>query len=307
MGVGRYRPETQAVDGVITTLDLSTIPLADAIREATIDETIVQRLERVNQPAVTLRLKATDGDGNEGEMRKTFYLQVDPDLKPGFPLKMPGSGEASPIMVDVNGDNVFELIIADGSGRIHILNGRGEELPGFLSVSDLRSGAENSPAFQQISTVHDMFIATPAAGDLDGDGDIEIVAAGTYGGVYAWHHDGSVVTGYPQSIIERGPSEITNEFLYDNGFVEHLLSMDLDESGTPEIIIAGMDSRLYVLIISVKIGVVFRWNSVPKSYAVSVVLANPLQRLVMWMKMVISRSVLLPTKRSTMGANRCPI
>ena len=25
-------------------------------------------------------------------------------------------------------------------------------------------------------------------------------------------------TGYPQGIIERGPSEIGNEFLYDNGF-----------------------------------------------------------------------------------------
>ena len=64
--------------------------------------------------------------------------------------------------------------------------------------------------------------------------------------MYAWHHDGSVVTGYPQSIIERGPSEITNEFLYDNGFVGAPALYDLDESGTLEIIIAGMDSRLYV-------------------------------------------------------------
>ena len=110
----------------------------------------------------------------------------------------------------------------------------------------MRSGAENSPAFQYLSTVHDMFIATPAAGDLDGDGDIEIVATGTYGGVYAWHHDGSVVTGYPQAIIERGPSEITNEFLYDNGFVGAPALYDLDGSGTLEVIVAGMDSRLYV-------------------------------------------------------------
>ena len=296
--------ETQAVDGVITTLDLSTIPLADAIREATIDETIVQRLERVNQPAVTLRLKATDGDGNEGEMRKTFYLQVDPDLKPGFPLKMPGSGEASPIMVDMNGDGVFELIVADGSGRIHVLNGSGEELPGFPVQSDLRSGAENSPAFQQISTVHDMFIATPAAGDLDGDGDIEIVAAGTYGGVYAWHHDGSVVTGYPQAIIERGPSEITNEFLYDNGFVGAPALYDLDGSGTLEVIIAGMDSRLYIFD---HLGQ--DWGGFPMELCAEELCGisgtrsiTSLQRLVMWMKMVTSRSVSLQMKLVNNGS-----
>ena len=238
--------ETEAVDGVIASLDVSSIPLAEAIREATIDETIVQRLERVNQPAVTLRLKALDADGNQSEMRKTFYLQIDPNLKDGFPLKLEGSAEASPIMVDVDGDGVFEVIVADGSGRVHVLNGDGDELPGFPVQSDLRTGAENSPAFQQISLVHDLFIATPAAGDLDGDGDIEIVAAGVYGGVYAWHHDGSVVTGYPQGIIERGPSEIGNEFLYDNGFAGAPALYDLDANGTLEVIVAGMDSRLYV-------------------------------------------------------------
>ncbi len=238
--------ETAAIDGVISTLDLSAIPLAEAIREATIDETIVQRLERVNQPAVTLRLKAVDADGNHGEMRKTFYLQVDPDLKENFPMKLDGSGEASPIMADMDGDGVFELIVADGSGRVHALNGRGEELSGFPVQSDLRRGAENSPAFQQLSKVHDLFIATPAVGDLDGDGDMEVVAAGVYGGVYAWHHDGSVVTGYPQGIIERGPSEISNDFLYDNGFAGAPALYDLDTDGTLEVIVAGMDSRLYV-------------------------------------------------------------
>ena len=45
--------ETTAVDGVISTLDLSSIPLAE-VYEKQPDETIAQRLERVNQPAVTL-------------------------------------------------------------------------------------------------------------------------------------------------------------------------------------------------------------------------------------------------------------
>ena len=233
-------------DGVLASLDITSLPTPSPIPEAMISETIEQRLERVNQPAVTLRLRATDASGVQGEMRKTFYVQPDPDLKPGFPFKLEGSGEASPIMVDLNNDGVMEVIVADGSGRVYAIQGDGQMLEGFPVQTDLREGAQNSPAFQEIPTLHDVIIATPAAGDLDGDGDIEIVAAGIYGGVYAWHHDGTPVSGYPTSIIERGPSELTNEFVYDNGFVGAPALYDLDDNGTLEVIIAGMDSRLYV-------------------------------------------------------------
>ncbi len=237
---------TESLDGSLSTFDLQSIPVADLIAEASINETIVERLERVNQPAVTLRLRAVDANGIEGEMRKTFYVQSDPDLKSGFPIKLPGSGEASPIMVDMDGDEIFELIVADGSGRVHVFDGDGNELDGFPVQTDVREGGQNSPAFQEIASLHDIIIATPAAGDLDGDGDIEIVAVGVYGGVYAWHHDGSIVSGYPQAIIERGPSEISNVFLYDNGFAGAPALYDLDGNGTLEVVVAGMDARLYV-------------------------------------------------------------
>jgi hypothetical protein len=38
---------------------------------------------------------------------------------------------------------------------------------------------------------------TPALGDLDGDGTLEIVSAGNDGQLWAWHADGSLVAGYP--------------------------------------------------------------------------------------------------------------
>ncbi len=238
---------TNELNGYLTTLDISSFPTPSVINEATYYEGIVERLERVNQPAVTLRLVAEGSDGVVGEQRKTFFVAPDPDLKLGFPFRLEGSGEASPIMVDMNDDGVMEVVVASGSGHIHVIEGNGTELSGFPVQTEPRNGAQTSVGFQTISPVHDLVVATPAAGDIDGDGDIEIVVAGLYGGLYAWHHDGTNVTGFPYHIIERGPSEITNEFLYDNGYFAAPSLYDLDNNGTLEIVIAGMDSRLYVV------------------------------------------------------------
>ena len=79
----RTRSETAPVDGVITSLDVSSIPLAEAIREATIDETIVRDWQSESTGS-HLTIESVDADGNQAEMRKTFYLQIDPNLKAGF-------------------------------------------------------------------------------------------------------------------------------------------------------------------------------------------------------------------------------
>jgi hypothetical protein len=45
----------------------------------------------------------------------------------------------------------------------------------------------------------DTIISSPALGDLDNDGDLEIVAASFDKRIYAWHHDGTLVSGFPPS------------------------------------------------------------------------------------------------------------
>lgn len=238
--------EQSLVDGVIASLDLTTIPRV-SVAEATYDEGVVERLERVNQPAVTLRLRVTDADGVTGENRKTFFVSPDADLKEGFPFHMSGSGESSSIMTDMDGDGIFEIIVGDGSGRVYVLNGQGNALAGFPVQTDIRSGAEDSVAFGDIDLLHETITATPSVGDIDGDGDMEIVVAGLYKKLYAWHHDGTVVQGFPYEMLGRQPEEITNEFNYDNGFVSSPVLYDLDDNGDLEIIITGLDSRLYVV------------------------------------------------------------
>ena len=236
---------SEAFEGVIASLDVASIPQT-VIEEPHKSEGIIGRLERVNQPAVTLRLKVNDADSNSGEMRKTFFVKADEDLKTGFPFKMSGSGEASPILIDMTGDGVFEIIVGDASGRVYVLDGAGNNIDGFPVQTEIREGLADSTAFSVIPKVHDAISATPAAGDLDGDGDNELVVAGLYGGIYAWHHDGTVVDGFPYYMIGREPEEITNEFNWDNGFVGAPSLYDLDDDGTLEIVAMGMDGRLYI-------------------------------------------------------------
>ena len=232
--------QEQNINAYLSTEELPSVQM----KEGEYDETIPERLDRVNEASVTLRLRVTDAQSTSSEQRKTFYVREDSDLVSGFPVQLPGSAEASPIVFDVDGDDVFEIIIADGSGRVHVLNGKGEELPGFPVESNIR---EDQPStFDEISPLRDVFLGTPSAGDIDGDGDTEIVAAGIRGDVYVWHHDGTLASGFPVSSIGRDPSEMSPDFRYDQGFVGGVTLFDLDEDGTMELIAAGLDSRLYV-------------------------------------------------------------
>ena len=225
-------------DGAAT-LDVSRIPVAPIPPPAAKEGTI-ERIERVHAPAITLLLTTTR-DGLEGEARRTVFVYEDPDLKPGFPIALDGSGESSPILVDLDGDSVLEVVIATANGEVHAYDGAGAMMPNFplLTDPDPRSGAEG---------MLEGFLATAAAADLDGDGDVEIVAAGLLGGLYAWNAStGERLAGFPVQNLGREPEEFDETHTYDNGFAGAPTLVDVDADGDLEILVAGMDSRVYVV------------------------------------------------------------
>ena len=219
--------------------DPSTVPVAPMPRAPT-NEGTLERVERVHAPAITLLLRAEKG-GLEGEARRTLFVYEDPTLLPGFPITLEGSGESSPVLADLDGDSILEVLIGTANGDVLAFNGQGELMPGFPvgTGQDPREGAPEG--------LGEAFIATVAAGDLDGDGSVEVVAASLNGGIFAWSATGELLSGFPVRSLGREPEELDDSHTYDQGFAGAPTLEDIDQDGDLEIIVAGMDSRIYVL------------------------------------------------------------
>jgi len=81
-------------------------------------------------------------------------------------------------------------------------------------------------------------------GDVDGDGDIEIIVA-TAGGnsdlsIFAWHHDGTGVDGWP--FIER-----RSEVGITSGPMSSPALTDLDMDGNLDVVVAGQNGKVYAI------------------------------------------------------------
>jgi len=210
-----------------------------------------------NDFTVTLRLVVTDNNGNTGECRKTLYIHHDPDLMQGFPIALHSSGEASVIMADLDGDNIDEMIVPTTDGIIYALRCDGTNIEGWPVHTDLlRYRYEGSDAYKD--GIDDRIYegiaqGGVAVGDLDRDGDLDVVAASLSGKVYIWEHDGTPRDGFPvslnplYSLNPKYSSERRDKFnrrLF--GAVSAPVLADLDNDGNLEIICAALDNHMYV-------------------------------------------------------------
>ena len=125
-------------------------------------------------------------------------------ILPGFPKYILESMASSPAVVDLDGDGWLDIVV--GTGTFYYDQSPDHATYGFRvyawdhNGNDLR-GWEGGKA------VGGPTPASPAIGDLDGDGKMEVVIA-TYNPerkVYAWHANGQLMSGFPmQPVTERG-------------------------------------------------------------------------------------------------------
>ena len=156
-----------------------------------------------------------------------------------------GTGILSTIALgDLDNDGVVELVAPAQNGRLYVYRGDGQDVGDGTPIqwfTDLVGQA-----------------AEPALGDLDGDGNAEIIVSGD-NGTFAFHHDGALM--WQEPTIQAHSADGGGSFGWGGPTLGNL-----DNDADPEIVIAASEDALYVLdhlgniLDSDPIG---RWPSVP--------------------------------------------
>ena len=178
---------------------------------------------------------------------------------PGWPKNVGGYLNV-PVLANLDADAALEIVVVDNDGLLKAYKGNGSIVPGFpVQISQGGSAPRPLAADLDRDGNTELIISTypnfgvysrtgaplpgwpkqnrafiAAFGDLDGDGDLEIVANTGDSMIQAMHHDGTNVAGWPKSVAaEMGYTGIDNI-----GFAAPTLA-DLDADGKADIVIAG--------------------------------------------------------------------
>ena len=111
----------------------------------------------------------------------------------------------APAVADLDGDGSVELAAGDTEGRLHVWGADGRRRAGFPVSVDARFSSNE--ARDEQNRVKPSFGGAPAIADLDADGRLDIIASGLDRHVYAWHDDGSPVSGFPVLVVDPAKVE----------------------------------------------------------------------------------------------------
>jgi hypothetical protein len=207
-----------------------------------------------------IRVEATTTGAHPrvGRDRRQLYLHRDQDMLDGFPRQLPGDGDSSPLLADLDGDNRNELILAGSDGFVHAYRRDGSELPGWPVRGDkppFHTGGHAFASGEVSSNYGGAIVGSPAVGDLDGDGVPEVVAADMEGKVYVWSAGGKRLHTMHANPDYSGhalspfvPERHGNQDRVEHGFLASPVIADLDpgkDGGRKEIVAAGTDRHVY--------------------------------------------------------------
>jgi Zn-dependent metalloprotease len=156
-------------------------------------------------------------------------------IKPGWPFEIDdkllcaGSGTfSSPAVGDIDNDGDKEIVIESTTkgGKVYAFHNDGSLVDNWpKTISEEGDSCEGGN------------LSSPALVDIDKDGDLEIFVGSPSkdGKVYGWHHDGTVLDGWPKQTEQKQPSR----------FHSSPVIADLDDDNNFEIIIVTNEAKLY--------------------------------------------------------------
>jgi len=174
----------------------------------------------VGDGRIYLKLMAFDTNGAVLSRETTFEISsffVNASLHQGWPVEIGrkyywNSVYTSPVAADLDGDGEKEIIVTSFQDidkstkeyKIYVWQQNGTLLDGWPKDTNA-------------------FVTSPAVADLDDDGDLEIISSSTYwyhnNGqptiynyryIYAWHHNGEPVEGWPIIMCVEGLDGVSN-------------------------------------------------------------------------------------------------
>ena len=208
--------------------------------------------------------------------KKMYVYKNDGNIYPGWPITLENSEGigSSPALGDVDNDGDLEIVCGSCGDRdnIHIWHHDGTYLEGWpktvkwiyhespsLCDIDFDGDLEILMNYGEGSHTHDEIIiwhhdgsvvngwpqyttgtsrGSPIIGDINGDGDLEIISIG-YGGIYAWHHNGINVDGFPKCDLGKFYGSAAIADLENNGKMDLIAgpyAWEFDETYSPIIL-----------------------------------------------------------------------
>lgn len=146
---------------------------------------------------------------------------VDPETNREWSMMGPAVGALTGDIAD----GLF-VVVTTWDGGAFVFDQKGELQPGWPQ----RVRSEFTGVTNPDRIIDEGFFGAPTLYDLDGDTDLEIIAAGMDGYLYVWHHDGSPMAGWPLLIhdpLEEGQSRM---------IITPAVG-DVDADGQPDIVV----------------------------------------------------------------------
>ncbi|MBN1581145.1 MAG: VCBS repeat-containing protein [Anaerolineae bacterium] len=169
----------------------------------------------------------TPGDPSKGWV---YAWYEDGTILSGFPIELAKDSDSSPVLADLDRDGQLWIVFGDDDGFLHVLDLNGRERAGFpVRTLGPKPGPTPTP-HPPGGNIHSIE-ASPAVGDLDGDGRLEIVAGSWDGRMYVWNDRGQLYPGWPVAVGDQ--------------IISSAALVDLDDDNRLDIVAGSKDHLLY--------------------------------------------------------------